>query len=49
MKNNSRLYYLVLIAFVLAAIAYLIYRYVDYAEEQRKLYGAIRHEWVSPV
>lgn len=41
MKTSSRLNYLILIAFVLAAIAYLIYRYVAFAEEQAKIYGMV--------
>ena len=44
MKNSSLLYWLILIAFILAAIAFLIYRYVDFAEEQRKIYGAATSE-----
>jgi hypothetical protein len=41
MKSSSRLNYLILIAFVLAAIAFLIYRYVAFAEEQAKIYGMV--------
>ena len=39
-SSNSRLYLLILMAFILAAVAYLIFRYVEAAEERQKIYGA---------
>jgi hypothetical protein len=44
MKNPSRLYILFLIAFILAAIAFLIYRWLDDAEARQKIYGAAPRE-----
>jgi hypothetical protein len=41
MKGRSLLYVLILIAFVLAAVAFLLYRWGNFAEEQQKIYGAI--------
>ncbi len=50
MKNRSRLYILILIAFILAAVAFLIYQYVNYAEEQRKIYENLQRSavWNAP-
>lgn len=39
MKSTSRLNFLILIAFVIVAIAYLLYRYATFAEERQKIYG----------
>ncbi len=38
--SNSRLYLLILVAFTLAAVAYLIVRWAEFAEESRKIYSA---------
>jgi hypothetical protein len=42
--NRSRLYLLILIAFILAAVAFLLYRWANFAEEHQKIYGAVRQE-----
>jgi hypothetical protein len=39
-RDRSRLYWLILIAFLLAAVAFLLYRWANYAEERAKLHGA---------
>ena len=40
MKTSSRLNLLILVAFLIVAIAYLLYRYTTFAEERQKIYGA---------
>ena len=40
MQKSSCLNYLILILFLLAAVAYLIYRWVNFAEERDKIYLA---------
>ena len=39
-SSHSRLYLLILVTFTLAAVAYLIFRYIEAAEERQKIYGA---------
>ncbi len=43
-KDRSRLYWLILIAFIRAAVASLLYRWAEFAEERREINGAAGQE-----
>jgi len=43
MKSSSWLYYLILAAVILAAAIYLVLKYVEFSEEQQRIYERLRN------
>lgn len=42
MKSTSWLYFLILAAVIVAAAVYLIYRYLEFSNEQQEIYKRLR-------